>query len=580
MIISSKKYACETCIKGHRSSACKHTDRPLFEIKKKGRPVTQCEHCRELRKTKQVHVKCICEAKEESSYQQGPKPGFESATFPNGLPQALEASVAFQSLAEGTSSDSDHGGVRQGHKCKSGDPCNCVTPRIKSRARDGLIEQRDFAASGPSRDHSGRSPTQNPSRTSAQILARIAELRPVLPRPTQDSYPFGGPVHDPSVGLPHAHSSRHHDNKPYKHAAYGMTHQHVVQPSSYPSLGLSNPAYPYNAQTYSEQMQMMEATPAWAPRDENLGFGDPFPSLCGCGDGCSCPGCLHHNRSTSIPSSSAYSSCRNPETCATCLDCTIMSLPPSAILPADTALSIYDSGVAIDDWLRQMSAPYSSDISSPTQYQQTFPMQGSPFQQPPPPGWNNRGGFPYADQQTNMNGMPPANHNYGPSSVQPMMPFGSSSSSRSPVYPNQPSRGHRPQGSNVDESVIDPRLLPPANHPESQFLRVPRSRSPSTSSQSSQQGSDGQGGGGPIPPYRPSGRMQGMYHPNAQGGRSAPQLNIRPAVQRGPSSGSSSSVSPSPGSGGNSNGRLLYGSNSPSTASSEYDPSLAGLQIY
>ncbi|KAJ7861714.1 copper fist DNA binding domain-containing protein, partial [Mycena olivaceomarginata] len=65
-LISSKKYACETCIKGHRSSACRHTDRPLFEIKKKGRPVTQCEHCRELRKTKQVHVKCICEAKEPS----------------------------------------------------------------------------------------------------------------------------------------------------------------------------------------------------------------------------------------------------------------------------------------------------------------------------------------------------------------------------------------------------------------------------------------------------------------------------------------------------------------------------------
>ena len=50
----------DTCIKGHRSSACKHTDRPLFEIQKKGRPVTQCSHCRELRKTKQVHVKCNC----------------------------------------------------------------------------------------------------------------------------------------------------------------------------------------------------------------------------------------------------------------------------------------------------------------------------------------------------------------------------------------------------------------------------------------------------------------------------------------------------------------------------------------
>lgn len=54
----------ETCIKGHRSSSCKHTDRPLFEIKKKGRPITQCEHCRELRKTRQIHVKCVCESKD------------------------------------------------------------------------------------------------------------------------------------------------------------------------------------------------------------------------------------------------------------------------------------------------------------------------------------------------------------------------------------------------------------------------------------------------------------------------------------------------------------------------------------
>ncbi|TFK71139.1 copper-fist-domain-containing protein [Pluteus cervinus] len=65
VLISNKKYACETCIKGHRSSTCKHTDRPLFEIKKKGRPITQCTHCRELRKTRAVHVKCSCESREE-----------------------------------------------------------------------------------------------------------------------------------------------------------------------------------------------------------------------------------------------------------------------------------------------------------------------------------------------------------------------------------------------------------------------------------------------------------------------------------------------------------------------------------
>ncbi|KAJ7067877.1 transcription factor [Mycena amicta] len=106
VLISDKKYACETCIKGHRSSACKHTDRPLFEIKKKGRPVTQCEHCRELRKTKQVHVKCICEVKEPPSptslsgkpKKKGTPIIPTEAAFPHGVPPEL-------------ASDSEQGGM-------------------------------------------------------------------------------------------------------------------------------------------------------------------------------------------------------------------------------------------------------------------------------------------------------------------------------------------------------------------------------------------------------------------------------------------------------------------------------------
>jgi len=50
----------ESCIKGHRSSSCTHTERPLYEIKKKGRPVSQCERCRQLRNTKKMHSKCTC----------------------------------------------------------------------------------------------------------------------------------------------------------------------------------------------------------------------------------------------------------------------------------------------------------------------------------------------------------------------------------------------------------------------------------------------------------------------------------------------------------------------------------------
>ena len=71
----------ETCIKGHRSSSCKHTDRPLFEIKKKGRPVTQCEHCRELRKTRQIHVKCVCESKEGGQEASVPGPSGQGVSI-------------------------------------------------------------------------------------------------------------------------------------------------------------------------------------------------------------------------------------------------------------------------------------------------------------------------------------------------------------------------------------------------------------------------------------------------------------------------------------------------------------------
>ena len=132
----------ETCIKGHRSSACKHTDRPLFEIKKKGRPVTQCEHCRELRKTKQVHVKCLCGVQDVSSHlvsdPSHTKKGGHSivpcrplftcfpfillacgssgatklpavAAFPHGLPEDLEAIATLPVVSDG-SVESDHSG--------------------------------------------------------------------------------------------------------------------------------------------------------------------------------------------------------------------------------------------------------------------------------------------------------------------------------------------------------------------------------------------------------------------------------------------------------------------------------------
>ncbi|KAI1910396.1 transcriptional activator haa1 [Ophidiomyces ophidiicola] len=66
MLINGEKYACDACIRGHRVSSCQHHERPLSHINRKGRPVSQCPHCRGLRKTRASHVNCQCGEKPHS----------------------------------------------------------------------------------------------------------------------------------------------------------------------------------------------------------------------------------------------------------------------------------------------------------------------------------------------------------------------------------------------------------------------------------------------------------------------------------------------------------------------------------
>ena len=403
------------------------------------------------------------------------------------------------------------------------------------------------------------------TRTSSQILARIAELRPVLPRPSQDGFIHGGPVHLPSTGISHAHASRHpeHVFKPYERA-YGMTHQHPGHFQSYVP-GPSNPTFGFNDQNFNGQMMGVPTDNPWSPRQDVGLDNSSFPSLCGCGDDCSCPGCLRHNRSTAINPSSAYSSCSNPSACGACLDCTILSLPPSAIPPPDTALSIYDSQPdAIDDWLRQMLSSTSSESF------QNFPPNGAQFQQPPPQSWGNRS-FPYSNQQSNLDRNPRVQSPFAYGrSPPPGMGFVTSGEHSS----DYPQRAHRPQSpmSSMDgRPVIDPRLLPPTGM--TSYFGQPRSRSPSSSSQSSHQSAQDNQGSGPVPIYRPSERVQGIFSPNVHGVRtSPPQMNIRHLINnRGPGSASSSA---SPSSGSSSSRRPPY------TGNSGDDPTLANLHIY
>lgn len=38
ILIDDIKYACMECVRGHRSSSCKHHERPLLQVRSKGRP--------------------------------------------------------------------------------------------------------------------------------------------------------------------------------------------------------------------------------------------------------------------------------------------------------------------------------------------------------------------------------------------------------------------------------------------------------------------------------------------------------------------------------------------------------------
>lgn len=75
MLIKGEKYACEACVRGHRVSNCQHSDRPLQHINKKGRPVSQCTHCRTLRKSRSAHVRCDCGGEKAHSKGACPQEG-------------------------------------------------------------------------------------------------------------------------------------------------------------------------------------------------------------------------------------------------------------------------------------------------------------------------------------------------------------------------------------------------------------------------------------------------------------------------------------------------------------------------
>lgn len=198
VFVNEKKYACESCIKGHRSSSCGHTERPLFEVKKKGRPVSQCPKCRDLRQAKRVHSKCTCNPS-STAIDKVPIPAARPdrkprrfmpsvPTLPNGIVDVLKSSE----VAGPSSSKQCLDALLNPCQCLGDGPCTCGStttsgPTVLEQRFSGLTALADAAAMSSEKVNQ-KSPVQPTFSTrsccgkpsSSRITTQNFDLPPIL----------------------------------------------------------------------------------------------------------------------------------------------------------------------------------------------------------------------------------------------------------------------------------------------------------------------------------------------------------------------------------------------------------------
>lgn len=74
-------------------------DRPLQHINKKGRPVSQCQHCRAMRKSRSSHVKCDCgEKPSKCAHLQPTVEGHTGELFPRRIGRDAPGALSLTAL--------------------------------------------------------------------------------------------------------------------------------------------------------------------------------------------------------------------------------------------------------------------------------------------------------------------------------------------------------------------------------------------------------------------------------------------------------------------------------------------------
>ncbi|WVQ95087.1 hypothetical protein IAU59_002181 [Kwoniella sp. CBS 9459] len=253
VLINDKKYACEKCIKGHRVTGCTHTDRPLYEVAKKGRPTTQCQHCKEKRKNSgsSVHTKCACgdskiqppapavvqatststeyasSSSQPSASADGPsaegevspavvevetrkgQPG-SRATFPRGLKDVHELAAAANALA---GMGDDDGVIKVAERkvqallnpcrCQTGGPCKCCHPKKNDRS-DPFADHSSSVFS----NHLSISTEASPSGGCCSSLSPASYSRPSSSQAHMNPYLSPENMHHPAHTSPHVHKTK------------------------------------------------------------------------------------------------------------------------------------------------------------------------------------------------------------------------------------------------------------------------------------------------------------------------------------------------------------------------------------
>lgn len=319
------KYACASCIRGHRTSSCSHKDGskgPLYPIRSKGRPPTQCEVCRQKRKESGRHVRCDCSGKKTSA------PTLQTTPSASLAPKRSSPTPTKPRTAGSTCcGEADH------HQQEGRAPKKARAKGDGSSLPYAPVSPKHTAARRPSLDNrTASSRSRSPPPAEGDIV-----LAPIRPARAQHSW-----------SLPSIHVAHDADD----------AEDEEVAPRRSSTLSLSSLMNPRAAETTtssccSGKPRAESSAPSIELLLRAVDMSSAFvPPPCVCSDACRCARCLSKPASSQRASSTAASSASpktpsaglgSPNPAAGCDDCAACDLGLER-----------PSGIgAVDSWMAQ-----------------------------------------------------------------------------------------------------------------------------------------------------------------------------------------------------------------------------------